>query len=260
MAALNRDSMTLTDTENITNSLDTRVLSAQNQKLQQEVNILRRKTRELESEKLVRAAEAAADFKFGQMDRVVHNVRNVNYGMDKLESSIDSIRRYDALREKKQGIPVDLHREAVSVVYLSMDHYARKKERISETVALAELMELTARINKYFDMRCRPADCFAKGGWQEQKFIFVLPATDRQGAKTFLDRVMRNALAGYDRNVSISYGVANYAADVKEIHAREPSRAIASRLLDAAKSIAKNQASEFSGKIEKLANYDADAA
>ncbi|MBD3304235.1 hypothetical protein GF343_03750 [Candidatus Woesearchaeota archaeon] len=245
--------MTLTDTENRTNSLDTRVLCAQNQKLQQEVTLLRRKTRALEAEKLVRAAESASDFTAGQMDRVVHNVRNVNYGMDKLESSIDSIRRYDTLREKTQGIPVDLHREAVSVIYLGMDHYARKKERISETVALVGLMELTGRINKYFDMRCRPADCFAKGGWQEHKFMFVLPATDRQGAKTFLNRVMRNALAGHDKDVSISYGVANYAADVKEIHAREPSRAIASRLLDAAKGIAKDLTSEFAGRIEKSA-------
>jgi len=72
--------------------------------------------------------------------------------------------------------------------------------------------------------------------------------------------VMRNALAGHDGVVDISYGIANYAADVKEIDACEPSKNIASRLLDAAKEIARKQTSEFSGRIQQEPKYHTDAA
>lgn len=251
--------MTSTATNQRTSSLDRAILSAQNQALQKEVEDLRQKTRHLKSQEILRAAETAADFIGGQMDRTVYNVRNVNYGMDKLESAVDIIRRDRALVLKTEGVQVNPSREAVSVVYLGMDHYVDKKENISPTVALCELIGLTGRINKYFEMRGRPADCFAKGGWQDHMFMFVLPATDRKGAKIFLDRVIRNALNGHEGAVAIFYGIANYAADVRETSAHEPSRPIASRLLDAAKKIAKVQTSEFSGKIEKQAQYSTDA-
>lgn len=220
--------------------------------LRTQVEILRKKTRQLESEKLLRAAETASDFTYGQMDRVITNVRNFNYGMDKLESAVDSIRRYDALCEKKGYEPKDVRREAVSVIFLSMDHYVDRKNRVSENIAVQELIELTGRINKYFEMRCRPADCFSKGGWQDHKFMFVLPATDKAGAKIFLDRVIKNSCAYYDNSVSISFGVANYAADVSELSSKEPSKAVASRLLDAARHIARHNSCDYSGRI----NFD----
>ncbi|MBW3004385.1 hypothetical protein KY310_00950 [Candidatus Woesearchaeota archaeon] len=253
--------MTLTDTKHRTSSsVDRIVLNAENEALQREVDRLKRKTRQLESQEMLREAETAADFTAGQMDRTVYNVRNANYGMDKLVSAIDGIRRYDALLSKTQGVQVNPHREAVTVVYLCMNHYQHKRDNISKTSALRELTELTGRINKYFEMRCRPADCFAKGGWQDHMFMFVLPATDRAGAKTFLDRVVRVAIKGHEGAVDISYGIANHAADVQELHPREESRAIASRLLDAAKKIARDQNSEFAGRIEKEAQYQHDAA
>lgn len=253
MAAPNSDNMTLTGTKNGTSSLDMLCNTSETKRLQAEVEHLRQKTRKLESENILREAEEAADFTYGQMDRVIHNVRNINYGMDKLESAIDIMRRDGALIFKTEGVKVNPNREAVSVIYMGMDQYVQKKKRISSTVALRELKELTGRINKYFEMRCRPADCFSKGGWQDHMFMFVLPATDREGAKTFLDRVIKNAIQGHEGAVSMMYGIANYAADVKELHAREPSRVIASRLLDAAKKIAKDQTSGYSGKVEKEA-------
>jgi hypothetical protein len=247
--------MALTDTRNGTRSVDGLVLDAENKALRQEVDRLRRETRALKSQEVLRQAETAADFAYGQMDRVVHNVRNVNYGMDKLESAIDILRRDGALLFKTEGVQVNPNREAVSVVYMSMDHYLYKKKMISPTAALCELTELTGRINSYFEKRCRPADCFAKAGWQDHMFMFVLPATDRQGAKTFLERVVKHAIHSQEGAVDISYGVANYAADVKELHGREPSRAIASRLLDAAKKLARDQTAEYSGRIEQEAQY-----
>lgn len=255
IAAPDSDIMASTDTKKGISSLDVLCSASENMRLKAEVQRLQQKTRKLESENLLRAAESACDFAYGQMDRVVTNVRNINYGMDKLESAIDSIRRYDALRAKKEGMQISPCREAVSAVFLSMDHYIHKKENVSATSALAELLELTGMINHYFEMRCRPADCFSKGGWQDHMFMFVLPATDRSGANTFLGRIMRVAVQSYAGPLSVSYGIANYAADVREIHEHEESRIVASRLLDAAKRMAKEQESEFSGRIIQEAKY-----
>ena len=254
------DNMETTATRNRASSVDRVILDAENKALHQEVKTLRRKTRALESKEFLREAETAADFTAGQMDRVFPHVRNANYGREKLVSAVDGIRRYDALLSKTENIQINPNREAVSVIYLSMDHYTETCKKLSATSALKELTKLTSRINKYFEMRCRPADCFSKGGWQDHMFMFVLPATDREGAKTFLDRVMRNAIMGHDGAVDISYGIANYAADVKELDAHEPSKNIASRLLDAAKKIAKDQTSEFSDRIQQEPKYHTDAA
>lgn len=256
------DNMALTDTRNGTSSVDRLVLDAENQALKQELSRLRQRTRQLESQDMLREAESAADFTAGQMDRVVYNVRNVNYGMDKLVSAIDVIRRDGVLLGRTEGIELNPNREAVSVIYLGMDQYVKKRKMVSETAALADLMELTGRINSYFDKRSRPADCFAKAGWQDHMFMFVLPATDRFGAKEFLfgkssgkPRLVANVFDRHERELSIAYGIANYAADVKETDGKEASRAVAIRLLDAAKKIAKEQTSEFSGRIEKEAQY-----
>lgn len=254
------DNMGFTATKNETRSVDRLVLDAENKALQQEVKVLRRKTRALESQAFIRAAESAADFIAGQMDRVFPQIRNANYGREKLVSAIDGIRRYDALLSKTEKIQVNPVREAVSVIYLSMNHYVEKSKKISQTIALQELTMLAGRINKYFEMRCRPADCFSKGGWQDHMFMFVLPATDRNGARTLLDRVMKNAISGIDVEIDISYGISNYAADVKEIDAKEPSSQIASRLVDAARRVAKNADSEYSGRIKQGVKYSADTA
>jgi len=247
--------------------MDRLVLNAENQALREEVGRLKRKTRELESQEFLRQAESASDFTAGQMDRVVHNVRNVNYGMDKLESAIDIVRRDRDLLRRTESVELNSRREAVSVIYFSMDHYVKKRKRISETAALADLMELTGRINAYFDKRSRPADCFAKAGWQDHMFMFVLPATDRFGAKEFLfgkssgkPRLVANVFDCHEKELSVIYGIANFAADVKELYEAETSRKIASRLLDSAKKIAKEQISEFSGRIEKPAEYSIYAA
>ena len=248
-AALDSDTMALINTQHKNSSIDCVCAESENSHLKAQIAALKLKTRQLEGANLIREAESACDFAYGQMDRVVSNVRNFNYGIDKLESAVDSIRRYDALRSKRDGLVIEPCREAVSVVFLSMDHYVHKQNVVSQTAALFELTELAGRISKYFDMRSRPADCFSKGGWQDYMFMFVLPATDRRGAGVFLDRVVKTAINGYGSPLSISYGIANYAADVRELHAYEQSRLVASRLLDAAKNIAKNNCSEFSGRI-----------
>ena len=110
--------------------MDSIILDAENKALREEVERLRRKTRTFESQDFIREAESAADFTAGQMDRVVHNVRNVNYGLDKLESGIDIVRRDRVLLHRTEGLELPPNREAVSVIYLSMDHFRRKHDKI----------------------------------------------------------------------------------------------------------------------------------
>lgn len=213
---------------------------------------------ELKAEKFARDVELEFGC-HGQLDRIMP-VPNFNYGLHQLESHIDSLRRYDALIEKRAGIKIDASREAVTVLFLIMNQYRVQEKMCGEIAARRNLRELVSRIMLYVDMRpdhrnYRPADCFSKGGWQDYFFMFVLPATDRVGAETFLERVYKNSVLSFPDEVLISYGLANHAADVEARLDKESSRKIAVALVELAKERATKQIPPFSGKLEKPAQY-----